>query len=81
MSKAALNMGFRGLRVDLAPRGIIVALVTPGMVGTQLLADSGWRGKSLTPDESVAAMTPIIAGLTPEDKGEPINWNGTILPW
>ena len=41
---------------DLKNRGITVALVAPGMVDTQLLADSGYRGKSLTPEESVAGM-------------------------
>ncbi len=81
MSKAALNMGMRGLRADLSRRGIIVALVAPGLVGTQLLADSGFRGKSITPAESVTKMSKIIAGLSIDDKGEPINVNGKTIPW
>jgi len=81
ISKTGLNMAMRGLRTDLRDRGVIVALIAPGMVGTQLLADSGWTGKSLTPDESVAGMTEIIAGLTPEDKGTITNTDGKTIPW
>jgi NAD(P)-dependent dehydrogenase (short-subunit alcohol dehydrogenase family) len=81
ISKTGLNMAMRGLRTDLRDRGIIVALIAPGMVGTQLLADSGWTGKSLTPDESVAGMTQIIAGLTLEDKGTITNTDGKTIPW
>jgi NAD(P)-dependent dehydrogenase (short-subunit alcohol dehydrogenase family) len=81
MSKAALNMGMQGLRADLSKRGIIVSLVSPGMVDTQLLRDSGYRGKSLTTQESADGLYEIIAALTDEDKGQPINVDGSILPW
>jgi NAD(P)-dependent dehydrogenase (short-subunit alcohol dehydrogenase family) len=80
-SKAALNMVMRGIRTDLRDRGIIVALVAPGMVGTQLLHDSGWRGKSLTPEQSVAGMSAHIAQLTLDDPGEIVNTDGKIIPW
>ena len=80
-SKAALNMVMRGMRTDLRDRGIIVALIAPGMVGTQLLYDSGWRGKSLTPEQSVAGMSAHIAGLTLDDPGEIVNTDGKIIPW
>jgi len=81
ISKAGLNMAMRGLRTDLKHRGIIVALIAPGMVGTQLLADSGWTGKSLTTEDSVAGMSKIIAALTPEDKGTITNTDGKTIPW
>jgi len=80
-SKAALNMVMRALRVDLRDRGIVVALVSPGMVGTQLLYDSGWRGKSLTPEESVAGMATHIEQLSLEDPGVIVNTDGRIIPW
>jgi NAD(P)-dependent dehydrogenase (short-subunit alcohol dehydrogenase family) len=81
MSKAALNMGFRGLRADLRNRGIIVGLVAPGMVETQLLADSGYRGKALKPAESAAGVAKNIAALTAADPGVPINVDGKPIPW
>ncbi|GMW06099.1 MAG: hypothetical protein AMXMBFR8_08960 [Nevskiales bacterium] len=81
MSKAALNMGMRALRNDLQPRGVIVALLAPGMVGTDLLAESGYTGKSLTPAESAASLYQLVAALTIEDQGIPINVDGKPIPW
>jgi NAD(P)-dependent dehydrogenase (short-subunit alcohol dehydrogenase family) len=81
ISKTGLNMAMRGLRTDLKDRGIIVALISPGMVGTELLSESGWTGKSLTAEQSVAGMSKIIAALTPEDKGTITNTDGKTIPW
>lgn len=81
MSKAALNMGFRAMRNDLGKRGIIVALLAPGMVETDMLAESGFTGKALSPAESAAGLYKLVAGLTPEDKGLPVNVDGKVIPW
>lgn len=81
MSKAALNMGMRALRNDLQSRGIIVALLAPGLVDTDLLDASGYKGKALTPAESAAGLFKLVAGLTLDDKGQPINVDGKPIPW
>lgn len=81
ISKAGVNMGMRAIRASLKSEDIIVALIAPGMVQTQLLVDSGYRGKALTPEYSAAGMAEIIAGLTLEDKGKPTNVDGAIIPW
>jgi NAD(P)-dependent dehydrogenase (short-subunit alcohol dehydrogenase family) len=81
MSKAALNMGFRAMRNDLGKRGIIVALLAPGMVETDMLVQSGFKGEALTPAESAASLYKLVAGLTPEDKGLPVNVDGKVIPW
>ena len=81
MSKSALNMGWRALRADLQPRGVAVLLVSPGMVETSLLRESGYRGEALTTEESVAGMVEIIADATLDDPGLPINVDGRVLPW
>lgn len=81
ISKAGLNMGWRALRTDLQPRGVTVMLVSPGMVETRLLEQSGYRGPALTTDESVAAMAEIIANGSLEDPVVSINVDGQILPW
>jgi NAD(P)-dependent dehydrogenase (short-subunit alcohol dehydrogenase family) len=81
MSKAALNMGFRAMRNDLGKRGIIVALLAPGMVETDMLAESGFTGKALTPAESAAGLYKLVAALTPDDKGLPVNVDGKVIPW
>ncbi len=81
MSKAAMNMGMRALRNDLRSRGIIVALLAPGMVDTDLLDASGYKGESLTPAASAAALYSLVTALTPEDKGVPVNVDGKPIPW
>lgn len=81
MSKSALNMGWRALRTDLKPLGVAVLLVSPGMVDTSLLRESGYRGEALTTEESVAGMVEIIADATLDDPGLPINVDGRVLPW
>lgn len=81
MSKAALNMGFRALRNDLQPRGVIVAILAPGMVDTDLLAESGYKGKALSTAESAAGLYKLVEGLTIEDKGVPVNVDGKPIPW
>ena len=81
ISKAGVNMGMRAIRANLKNDGIIVALIAPGMVQTQLLADSGYRGKALMPEESAAGMAEIIAGLTLDDAGTPTNVDGKTIPW
>lgn len=81
MSKAAMNMGMRALRNDLSGRGIIVALLAPGMVETDMLEDSGYSGKALKPAESAAALFKLVAELTPADKGVPVNVDGKPIPW
>ena len=79
-SMPALHPRFLGITQERS-EGIIVALVAPGMVQTQLLADSGYRGKALTPAESAADVAEIIANLTLDDKGKPTNVDGAIIPW
>ena len=81
ISKAGMNMSMRGIRAELRSQGITVALLAPGRVGTQLLADSGYDGPSLTPAESAAAVAKNIEALSLKDRGKPINFNGKILPW
>ena len=81
MSKAAMNMGMRALRNDVMGRGVIVALLAPGMVETDMLEDSGYSGKALKPAESAAALYKLVAELTLQDKGVPVNVDGKPIPW
>ena len=63
--------------MQLAPRGIIVAVINPGWVRT----DMGGPGASISPEESVTAMRGIIEELTPADAGSFLNWRGGTYPW
>lgn len=76
-SKAALNMITRAAACDLADEGIIVAALHPGWVQTDL----GGPKAELTPAESVAGLIDVIAGLTPEQSGRFLAWDGSEPPW
>lgn len=76
-SKAALNMLTRALAFDVRAMGIIAMMMHPGWVKT----DMGGSGASLTPQEAVQGMIRVIDGLTPQDTGRFLQWNGAELPW
>jgi NAD(P)-dependent dehydrogenase (short-subunit alcohol dehydrogenase family) len=76
-SKAALNMTFRNLALDLKPRGVISVVVNPGWVKT----DMGGPGAQLEPPQSIGMMRKIFDALTPDDSGKFLNYRGGTLPW
>ena len=76
-SKAALNMEWKGLSVDLAPKGLICVVLHPGWVQT----DMGGQAATLTIAQSVPSMVKVIDGLKPADNGRFLNYDGTELPW
>lgn len=85
MSKAALNMGVLAMNVSLKPKGVISALIAPGMVETQLLRDSGYPRVGITTDESAAGLVKIINEISNEtikkNRGKSTNYNGMVIPW
>jgi NAD(P)-dependent dehydrogenase (short-subunit alcohol dehydrogenase family) len=76
-SKAAVNNVMRNLSVDWRKDGIIVAVLSPGWVRT----DMGGQGAPLSPEQSVSGMRKVIAGLTLADSGKFLNWDGGERPW
>jgi NAD(P)-dependent dehydrogenase (short-subunit alcohol dehydrogenase family) len=77
MSKAALNAGAKSLAIDLAPRGVAVALLHPGYVRTRM---TGGRGQ-LDPAQSVALLIQRIDALNAGNSGTFWHVNGEQLPW
>ena len=77
MSKAALNAAGASLAIDLAPRGITVAILHPGYVRTDMTGHSGL----IDVDESVSGMLERIDALTPANSGTFWHTNGDVLPW
>jgi NAD(P)-dependent dehydrogenase (short-subunit alcohol dehydrogenase family) len=77
MSKAALNAAGRSLAHDLAPRGVVVAMLHPGFVQTPM---TGGRGDV---DAATAARNLVarIDELTPATSGGFLHANGSVLPW
>jgi NAD(P)-dependent dehydrogenase (short-subunit alcohol dehydrogenase family) len=77
LSKAALNMAGKSLAVDLAGDGILVAILHPGMVKTEMVGDHG----KIEPDVAAQGLLARIEQLTIETTGSFWHANGEILPW
>ena len=76
-SKAALNAVMKSLSIDLRDRGVIVSVLHPGWVRTEM----GGPGALIDASESVAGMRAVIGGLTPKDSGKFLRYNGEALKW
>ncbi|MCA8979689.1 MAG: SDR family oxidoreductase [Planctomycetes bacterium] len=76
MSKAAVNAAGVSLARDLAPRGIAVVLLHPGMVATEMTG-----GRGITPEESAAGLIARIDDLTLDDSGSFHHQDGRRLEW
>lgn len=76
-SKAALNAAMKSLSIDLAGRGITVAVFNPGWVRT----DMGGKSATLSPKKSVKGIRAVIDRLTLSDSGRFLNHDGSEIPW
>ena len=76
-SKAAVNSIMRSMGHDLGKRGIIAVALHPGWVQT----DMGGANADVTVTDSVAGLRTVIAGLTADDAGAFIAYDGTRMPW
>jgi NAD(P)-dependent dehydrogenase (short-subunit alcohol dehydrogenase family) len=81
MSKAAHLMAMGVMQTDLKDSEIMIVMISPGRVDTQLMRDSGWTGPSITAAESAKLVIERIDLLTPELNGRLILYNGRIIPW
>lgn len=76
-AKAALNRLMRSVSTDLKPRGVVVGLVHPGWVQT----DMGGPHAEITAHESAAGIRQVTADWTLETSGDFLNWNGKPHVW
>ena len=74
-------MAMRTLQADVRDRGIIVTMLMPGAVATRMLAQTGYRGPALSPEESVTSLIKVIINLSPEQAGTFLQYDGKTLPW
>ena len=75
-SKTAVNQIGTNLKHDLAPRGISVALLHPGLVATEMTG-----GRGITPKESAEGLIKRIDDLNTENSGGFWHAEGYKLPW
>ncbi|MCW1382760.1 SDR family NAD(P)-dependent oxidoreductase [Novosphingobium sp. KCTC 2891] len=76
-AKAALNRMMRSIAIDVKDRGIVIGLVHPGWVQT----DMGGEGADITPAESAAGIRKVAADWTLETSGDFLKWNGEPHAW
>ncbi|MGD2059244.1 MAG: SDR family NAD(P)-dependent oxidoreductase [Acidimicrobiia bacterium] len=76
-SKAALNDRFRRISPRWREAGAIAVVIHPGWVRT----DMGGRGASLAVGESAAGIKRVMDGLTWDDHGRFLTWDGRVHPW
>jgi len=81
MSKAAHLMGMGVMQRDTKADGLIITMISPGRVDTQLMRDSGWTGSSISAEESAALVIKQIAALDKSSRGKLMLYDGTVLPW
>lgn len=77
MSKAALNIATVSLAHDLRASGVAVALIHPGLVGTDMIGGHG----DITPDQAAERIVLRIDELSIENTGSFWHSNGEVLPW
>lgn len=76
-AKAALNRLMRSVAIDLKPKGIVIGLIHPGWVQT----DMGGPHAQITTEESASGIRKLGAEWTLEDTGAFRKWNGETHDW
>lgn len=77
-SKAALNNGMRGLSRDWAGDGILVGILNPGWVKTEM---GGGDVAYISPEECARGLFRRIAELTPATSGVFQDYRGVVSRW
>ena len=80
ISKAALNSAMRLLTVQFKDEGITVVMFHPGGVQVESFGDLVLPG-AMSPEEATGHMVNTIAGLTVEDSGRFLRFDGEDMPW
>jgi NAD(P)-dependent dehydrogenase (short-subunit alcohol dehydrogenase family) len=76
-SKAALNMAWHALAIEVKPLGIVAAVLDPGWVKTRM----GGPNAPTPPGQSVGDMRKLIERLGPQDSGSFFKRDGTRHAW
>jgi NAD(P)-dependent dehydrogenase (short-subunit alcohol dehydrogenase family) len=76
-SKAALNAAMRALAREVADKGIVVGIVTPGWVRT----DMGGQGAPVSAEERAEVLIDLLSRIGPAQSGCFLNFDGQEIPW
>ncbi len=76
-SKAALNAAIASLAIDLRDRGVMVSILHPGWVET----DMGGPNALIDAQTSVKGMRRVIAAMKLSATGSFLSYDGSKIPW
>lgn len=76
-AKAGLNRLMRSVAIDVRDRGIIIGLLHPGYVQTEM----GGPSAEITPTESASGIRKVAADWTLDRSGDFLKWNGETHVW
>lgn len=76
-AKAGLNRMMRSVAADVKDKGIIIGLIHPGWVQT----DMGGPSAEITPQESASGVRAVAQSWTLAESGDFKKWNGEVHPW
>jgi NAD(P)-dependent dehydrogenase (short-subunit alcohol dehydrogenase family) len=74
VTKAAMNASMANLAREASRDGIVVTLLTPGEVAVEKVRNPG--PEFIAPEVSIRGMIGVIDGLTLQDSGAIIRYNG-----
>ena len=84
-TKAALNMltvcAAAELRSSDPTKGVKVIAINPGWMNTEMGTKGGTVRAPLEPETSAAGIARVVEGLSPEDSGRFLDWQGEEMPW
>jgi NAD(P)-dependent dehydrogenase (short-subunit alcohol dehydrogenase family) len=76
-AKAGLNRMMRSVALDVTDRGVVIGLVHPGWVQT----DMGGAAAEITTQESASGIRKVTAEWTLDQSGNFKKWNGETHAW
>jgi NAD(P)-dependent dehydrogenase (short-subunit alcohol dehydrogenase family) len=76
-AKAAVNAAWTSLAIDRRDSGVAFALLHPGWVQTRM----GGANAPVAPQDSIAGMRRVIAGLAPSGRAPFFDYRGETVPW
>ena len=76
-AKAGMGRMMRSVAIDLRERGIVIGIVHPGYVQT----DMGGADADITPQDSASALCKLASEWTLDRSGDFYKWNGEPHPW
>ena len=78
-SKTAVNMMMANFAVDTKKRGIIVGMIHPGVVDTDMSAP--FNIPKMAVEDSATGVRNVIAWYTPETSGQFMQYTGEPMAW